>query len=105
MAIGTWFGEHERASAALWRVKRDGSAAEQSTYGSLHSGFPSYSADGKHIVFRAWAAAEKGLRTLDFMNADGCGNRKSLLVFGSNINCAPTPKLAPARMRVSQNSN
>lgn len=63
--LGTWFGERERASAALWRVKRDGSGAEQLTDGSLHSGFPSYSADGRYIVYRVWGATEKGLRILD----------------------------------------
>ncbi len=63
--LGTWFGERARASAALWRVRRDGSDAEQLTDGSIHSGFPSYSADGKDIVFRVWSDTEKGLRVLN----------------------------------------
>jgi Tol biopolymer transport system component len=63
--LGTWFQERNRASAALWRVRRDGSGAEQLTDGSLHSGFPSYSADGKEIVFRVWGEKEKGLRILN----------------------------------------
>jgi Tol biopolymer transport system component len=63
--LGTWFQERNRASAALWRVRRDGSGAEQLTDGALHSGFPSYSADGRYIVFRVWGATEKGLRILD----------------------------------------
>jgi Tol biopolymer transport system component len=63
--LGTWFQERDRASAALWRVRRDGTAAEQLTDGAVHSGFPSYSADGKEIVFRVWSAGQKGLRILN----------------------------------------
>ena len=36
------------------RVRRDGSDLEKLTDGSVHSGFPSYSADGKEIVYRVW---------------------------------------------------
>lgn len=63
--LGTWFSMRSVASAAIWRVRRDGSAAERLTDGSLHSGFPSYSADGREIVFRVWSEAEKGLRILN----------------------------------------
>jgi Tol biopolymer transport system component len=63
--LGYWFGERNTQTAALWRVRRDGSGAEQLTDGSIHSGFPSYSADGKELVFRVWSAKEKGLRILN----------------------------------------
>ena len=63
--LGYWFGERNSATAALWRVRRDGSAAEQLTDGSIHSGFPSYSGDGKELVYRVWSAKEKGLRILN----------------------------------------
>lgn len=63
--FGYWFGERDTATAALWRVRRDGSGAEQLTDGTVHSGFPSYSADGREIVFRVWSDAEKGLRILN----------------------------------------
>ncbi len=63
--LGTWFGLRAHASAAIWRVRSDGSGAEQLTDGSIHSGFPSYSADGKKIVYRVWSEKEKGLRILD----------------------------------------
>lgn len=63
--LGAWFQERSRASAALWRVRRDGSGIEQLTDGSTHSGFPSYSADGREIVFRVWSEKEKGLRILN----------------------------------------
>lgn len=63
--FGYWFTQRDQETAALWRVRRDGTAAEQLTDGSIHSGFPSYSADGKEIVFRVWSATEKGLRILN----------------------------------------
>jgi hypothetical protein len=43
-------------------VCRDGTGLEGLTGGAVNSGFPSYSADGKRIVFRVWDAKEKGLR-------------------------------------------
>jgi Tol biopolymer transport system component len=63
--LGYWFAERNTMTAALWRVRRDGSGAEQVTDGTLHSGFPSYSANGKELVYRVWSAKEKGLRVLD----------------------------------------
>lgn len=63
--LGYWFFERNKMTAALWRVRRDGTGAEQLTDGTVHSGFPSYSADGKQVVFRVWSAGEKGLRILD----------------------------------------
>lgn len=63
--LGYWFAERNTMTAALWRVRRDGTGAEQLTDGSLHSGFPSYSADGKELVYRVWSEKEKGLRVLN----------------------------------------
>lgn len=63
--LGYWFAERNEATAALWRVRRDGTGEERLTDGSIHSGFPSYSADGKEIVFRVWSEKEKGLRILN----------------------------------------
>jgi Tol biopolymer transport system component len=63
--LGYWFAERNTMTAALWRVRRDGSGAEQLTDGTLHSGFPSYSADGKELVYRVWSEKEKGLRILN----------------------------------------
>jgi Tol biopolymer transport system component len=63
--LGYWFAERDQATAALWRVRRDGTGEERLTDGSIHSGFPSYSADGKEIVFRVWSEKEKGLRILN----------------------------------------
>ena len=47
------------------RVKRDGTGWEPLTDGSVHSGFPSYSADGKQIVFRVFGEKDRGLRIID----------------------------------------
>ena len=63
--LGYWFNERATMTAALWRVKRDGTGAEQLTDGTLHSGFPSYSADGKEIVFRVFSEKEMGLRIMN----------------------------------------
>jgi Tol biopolymer transport system component len=63
--LGYWFTERNTMTAALWRVRRDGSGAEQLSDGTLHSGFPSYSHDGKELVYRVWSDKEKGLRILN----------------------------------------
>jgi Tol biopolymer transport system component len=63
--LGYWFAERNTMTAALWRVQRDGSGAEQLTDGTQHCGFPSYSADGKELVYRVWSEKEKGLRILN----------------------------------------
>jgi Tol biopolymer transport system component len=63
--LGFWFADRDNMTAALWRVRRDGSGAEQLTDGSVHSGFPSYSAHGNELVYRVWSEQEKGLRILN----------------------------------------
>jgi Tol biopolymer transport system component len=63
--LGYWFAERQTMTAAVWRVRRDGSGAEQLTDGTIHSGFPSYSADNNEIVFRVWSDKETGLRILN----------------------------------------
>lgn len=63
--LGQWFQERRNGTAKIMRVRRDGTGAEALTDGSVNSGFPSYSADGKHIVYRVWDAKEKGLRIVD----------------------------------------
>src|SRR5262249_4216140 len=63
--VGFWVQERRRQKATIVRVRRDGSGLEPLTDGVVHSGFPSYAADGKQIVFRVWGEGEKGLRILD----------------------------------------
>lgn len=51
--VGQWFTQRGRGRARLMRVRRDGSGLEQLTDNSIfNAGFPSYSADGKEVVFR-----------------------------------------------------
>ena len=63
--LGAWFQERAKGKATLMRVRRDGTGWEPLTDGTVHSGFPSYSADGKEIVFRVFGAQDKGLRIID----------------------------------------
>lgn len=63
--LGYWFTERNHETAALWIVNRDGSGARQLTDGTVHSGFPSFSRDGRELVFRVWSETEKGLRILN----------------------------------------
>ena len=62
--LGGWFQERAVMTAAIWRVRSDGTGAEALTDNSTNAGFPSYSADGTRIVYRVWGAAN-GLRILD----------------------------------------
>jgi Tol biopolymer transport system component len=63
--LGAWFQEREHGKATIMRVNRDGTKWEPLTDGAVHSGFPSYSADGKQIVFRVYGDGNKGLRIVD----------------------------------------
>ena len=63
--IGAWFQERARGKAVVMRVRSDGSHFESLTDGRVHSGFPSYSADGKLLVFRVWGKEDRGLRIMD----------------------------------------
>ena len=63
---GNWFQERTGTSkAVLMRAKSDGSFHEALTDGTVHSGFPSYSADGRYIVYRVWGDGHFGLRIFD----------------------------------------
>jgi len=63
--LGQWFQERRTGNAKIMRVRRDGTGAEALTDGAMNAGFPSYSADGKQIVFRIWNEAVEGLRILN----------------------------------------
>ena len=63
--LGEWFQERRTGKARIMRVRRDGTGLEALTDGSVHSGFPSYSADGKQIVYRVWGENNVGLRILN----------------------------------------
>jgi len=63
--LGQWFQERRHGTAKIMRVRRDGTGLEELTDGTVHSGFPSYSDDGKQVVFRVYSEKEMGLRILD----------------------------------------
>lgn len=63
---GNWFQERKgHDKAVLMRARSDGSFSEALTDGTVHAGFPSYSADGRHIVYRVWGDGHFGLRLFD----------------------------------------
>ena len=63
--LGKWFQERRTGTAKIMRVRRDGTGLEELTDGSVHSGFPSYSADGKQIVYRVFGENIAGLKILN----------------------------------------
>ena len=63
--MGVWFQERAHGKATIMRVRGDGSKYEALTDGSVHSGFPSYSADGKELVYRVWGENNMGMRILN----------------------------------------
>jgi len=68
--FGGFFGARETAPAKLMMVRADGSQQSKDlTKGLPNSGFPTWSPDGKQIIYRVWGAGEYGLRVLNL--ADG----------------------------------
>jgi Tol biopolymer transport system component len=65
--LGGWFQERAVMTAAVWRVRSDGSQAQALTDNSTNAGFPSYSADGTQLVYRVWGQ-NNGLRILDLVS-------------------------------------
>ncbi len=51
--------------AKIMLVRRDGSDLTPLTSGTPNAGFPSFSPDGKEIVFRSWGPNEDGLRIMN----------------------------------------
>jgi Tol biopolymer transport system component len=68
--FGGFFGARETQPAKLMMVRADGSQESKDlTKGLPNSGFPTWSPDGKQIIYRVWGAGEYGLRVLSL--ADG----------------------------------
>src|SRR5512132_3554155 len=63
--FGNFFGDRHTTRAKIMVVRRDGTGAQALTGGCPHSGFPSFSADGKKIVYRVWGENDYGLRILN----------------------------------------
>ena len=66
--VGDWFFTRGMGPGRIMRIKTDGSMdgkPEVLTDGSTNAGFPSYSPDGKKIVYRVWSPKVQGLRIID----------------------------------------
>lgn len=66
--VGDWFFTRGAGPGRIVRIKADGSMnghPEVLTDGSINAGFPSYSPDGKKLVYRVWSPKVQGLRILD----------------------------------------
>ena len=63
--FGNFFGDRHKTRAKIMMVRRDGTGAQDLTGDTPHSGFPSFSADGRRIVYRVWGEQDYGLRILD----------------------------------------
>nr|WP_238812809.1 hypothetical protein [Paraburkholderia sp. SG-MS1] len=66
--VGDWFFTRGAGPGRIARIKADGSMdghPEFLTDDSINAGFPSYSPDGKKLVYRVWSPKVQGLRILD----------------------------------------
>lgn len=66
--VGDWFFTRGAGPGRIARIKTDGSMGghpEFLTDDSINAGFPSYSPDGKKLVYRVWSPKVQGLRILD----------------------------------------
>ena len=63
--IGAWFDARSKGKSRIMRARSDGSAHEALTDGTEQVGFPSYSADGRYVVYRIWEQDNWGLRIVD----------------------------------------
>jgi Tol biopolymer transport system component len=62
---GGFFQGRATRTAKLVLVNKDGTGVEDLTTGTPNAGFPSYSPDGKHIVYRIWSKDAVGLRIMN----------------------------------------
>ncbi len=69
--FGGFFGARETTPAKVMMVRADGSGhAKDLTKGLPNSGFPTWSPDGKRIVYRVWGKGGLGLREMTLANGE-----------------------------------
>jgi Tol biopolymer transport system component len=62
--FGSFLQGRRTGPAKIMMVRKSGTDAQDLTSGMPNAGFPSWSADGKEIVYRSWKPKEMGLRVL-----------------------------------------
>ncbi len=62
---GGFFQDRKTQGAKIMMVKRDGTGLKDLTDGKPNAGFPSFSPDGKNIVFRVFGTDQHGLRIMN----------------------------------------
>ncbi|KAF2672420.1 tat pathway signal sequence domain-containing protein [Microthyrium microscopicum] len=62
--VGAWFQARENKTAKIMMANSDGTNVQSLTNGSSNAGFPSFSPDGRYLVYRVWGS-ELGLRVMD----------------------------------------
>jgi Tol biopolymer transport system component len=77
---GAFFNARQDKPAQLMMIRADGSEKRELTTGALNSGFPSWSPDGKRIVYRVWSKEERSLQILNL------GDGKSTKLTSGNDN-------------------
>jgi Tol biopolymer transport system component len=63
--FGGYLRMRNTSVAKIMMVKRDGTGLTELTSGTPNTGFPSFSPDGKEVVFRSWGPNEDGLRIMN----------------------------------------
>jgi Tol biopolymer transport system component len=62
---GGFLQSRKTSPAKIMMIRRDGTGLKALTEGMPNAGFPSFSPDGKKIVYRSWGADNDGLRILN----------------------------------------
>jgi Tol biopolymer transport system component len=78
--FGTFF-QHQAKPARIMIMRADGSELRVLVQGPNNAGFPSFSPDGRRIVFRLWGEQEQGLRVLNM----GDGSIETLTTEPDNV--------------------
>ena len=63
--FGGYLRMRTTAIAKIMMIRRDGTDLKELTSGTPNAGFPSFSPDGKEVVYRSWGPDEDGLRIMN----------------------------------------
>lgn len=82
--MGYWFQERATEPAWIYRTSSNGSYYEKLTNDSINSGFPTYSHDGRYIVYRVYGD-NYGLRVIDLQARNTSDSVKVLTTEHDNL--------------------